>query len=206
MKQYPSIDATVRRGILVYAFDKLDGSNIRAEWDRKKGFTKFGSRNVLIDETESALGASIPLIKQKYEKDLTDIFKKERFDKVTCFFEYFGPNSFAGYHLENDPKDVVLFDIDVFKNGLISPKEFFSLTDQKVETAKLLYVGNVTSDIEKEIRDGTLEGMTFEGVICKMIPTRKFHGPTMFKIKNKAWYEKLHTKFENDPELYEKLK
>ena len=76
MKQYPSIDATVRRGILVYAFDKLDGSNIRAEWDRKKGFTKFGSRNVLIDETESALGASIPLIKQKYEKDLTDIFKK----------------------------------------------------------------------------------------------------------------------------------
>jgi hypothetical protein len=36
MKQYPSIDATVRRGILVYAFDKLDGSNIRAEWDRKK--------------------------------------------------------------------------------------------------------------------------------------------------------------------------
>lgn len=206
MKQYPSIDATVRRGILVYAFDKLDGSNIRAEWDRKKGFTKFGSRNVLIDETESALGASIPLIKQKYEKDLTDIFKKERFDKVTCFFEYFGPNSFAGYHLENDPKDVVLFDIDVFKNGLISPKEFFSLTDQKVETAKLLYVGNVTSDIEKEIRDGTLEGMTFEGVICKTIPIRKFHGPIMFKIKNKAWYEKLHTKFENDPELYEKLK
>lgn len=206
MKQYPSIDATVRRGVLVYAFDKLDGSNIRAEWNKKKGFSKFGSRHQLIDESEKTLGPSIPLIKQKYEKDLTEIFKKQNFDKVTCFFEFFGPGSFAGFHPSEEPKDVVLFDIDVYKTGLISPKEFISLTDQKVQTAKLLYTGNVTNEFEKEVRSGTLEGMSFEGVICKTIPSKKFHGPTMFKIKNQAWYDKLHVKCENNPEVYEKLK
>ena len=43
MKQYPTIPKTIQ-SIDIIAFDKLDGSNIRAEWNPKKGFYKFGSR------------------------------------------------------------------------------------------------------------------------------------------------------------------
>ena len=47
MKQYPSISHDIR-SVQAYAFDKLDGSNIRAEWHPKKGFWKFGSRTRLL--------------------------------------------------------------------------------------------------------------------------------------------------------------
>ena len=43
MKGYPSIPREVQHSLNVYAFDKLDGSQIRAEWTQKNGFFKFGS-------------------------------------------------------------------------------------------------------------------------------------------------------------------
>jgi hypothetical protein len=60
MKEYPSIpsaaDLLARSndylGRPFVAFDKLDGSNIRAEWDRKKGWHRFGSRRRLLDASE----------------------------------------------------------------------------------------------------------------------------------------------------------
>lgn len=206
MQQYPSINAEVRRGLPVYIFDKLDGSNIRCEWHPKKGFHKFGSRHVLLDETNKILGPSVNLIRSKYEKDLTDIFKKEKWEETTCFFEYYGTSSFAGWHDENEEKIVSLIDIHIFKHGLIKPNDFVKKIVGKVDTATFLHFGNVTKDIENEIREGVFAGMTFEGVICKSVPERRFHGQTMFKIKNKAWYEKLHAYCGDDKDMFEKLK
>lgn len=40
MKQYPSITTKFSKAKTI-AFDKLDGSNIRAEWSDKKGFTRL---------------------------------------------------------------------------------------------------------------------------------------------------------------------
>lgn len=37
MKTYPTISRDVLNGMSVYAFAKLDGSNVRAEWSRKQG-------------------------------------------------------------------------------------------------------------------------------------------------------------------------
>lgn len=207
MKSYPSIETEIRDGEY-YVFDKLDGSNIRAEWSRKhKGFTKFGSRNVLLDETNQILGPAIPLIKAKYEKVLTEIFISERFEKATCFFEFFGPNSFAGNHEPQDEKNVVLFDIDVFKQGILDPKEFLDLfKDTGVDHAKLLYHGNLTKDFIESVRNGTLEGMTFEGVICKARRQKKFNAPDMIKIKSTSWLEKLKDKYKDDIGMFERLK
>src|SRR5690348_2974395 len=119
MKQYPTISKQTQN-VPIYAFDKIDGSNIRAEWDRKKGFCKFGSRHQLIDNTHLFLGEAPDLVRQKYEKQLTDVFKKERFESAVCFFEFSGPSSFAGTHNKEEKHDVVLFDIDVYKKGLQS--------------------------------------------------------------------------------------
>jgi hypothetical protein len=45
MKEYPSIDRKPRYGVPVYMFEKIDGSNIRVEWSKKKSFYKYGSRH-----------------------------------------------------------------------------------------------------------------------------------------------------------------
>ena len=205
MKQYPSIDTRIRKGVQVYAFDKLDGSNIRAEWDKKKGFSKFGSRRCLIDESTEILGQAIPLIKTKYEEKLTEIFKKEKFEFVTCYFEFFGPSSFAGNHDVNEEKNVVLFDIDVYKTGILPPKQFLKLTEGKVEIPNLCHVGNITQEFINEVKNGTLEGMTFEGVICKINPEKKNKAPTMFKVKSNAWFEKLYNVCDGDMEKIKEL-
>lgn len=66
MKEYLSIPREIRFGIPAYVFDKLDGSNIRAEWNKKKGFHKFGSKNRLIGTDQLFLPEAIPIIKSKY--------------------------------------------------------------------------------------------------------------------------------------------
>ena len=62
MKIYPIISREIHRNIPIYAFDKLDGSNIRVEWAPKKKFCKFGSRNRLIGTDQEFLPEAIELI------------------------------------------------------------------------------------------------------------------------------------------------
>lgn len=202
MEQYPSIDRYVRN-IPVYAYDKLDGSNVRAEWTRKNGWYKYGSRNQLIDETHPFLGEAIPLFTEKYADDLDKIFRKNRLEKTVVFFEFFGENSFAGWHESDEPHDVVLFDCHVYKQGLIPPKEFNRMFES-VETAPLLYSGNCNNDFVTQVQQGELPGMTFEGVVCKggFDSRRRLQ---VFKIKNQAWLDKLKTKCGSDEALYRKL-
>ena len=64
LKKYPSISQKIRYGYEVYAFDKIDGSQIRAEWDKKLGFHKFGSRKRLLGEDQQYLYEAIELIKK----------------------------------------------------------------------------------------------------------------------------------------------
>lgn len=205
MKQYPSIPKGHLAGKHTYLFDKYDGSNIRGEWSRKhKKFVKFGSRTQLIDESALILGESIPLLREKYEKDLTDRLSKNRVEKAICFFEFYGPNSFAGTHDPKDKKEVKLLDISLHPKGIITPKEFLKLTEG-MDVAELLYEGVITQEIIQSIENGTLKGMTFEGVIGKC-NSGSPGMPDMFKIKNKAWLAKLKDYCKGDEQLFEKLK
>lgn len=111
MKKYLSITHEISRDVDIHAFDKIDGSNIRAEWSRNRGaFYKFGSRKRLIDENDEQLGETVGLIRSKYEGDLDDIFRREGYRKVVCFFEFYGPSSFAGLH-RDEGHDIILLDV-----------------------------------------------------------------------------------------------
>jgi len=203
MKSYPSIDRDVRN-IFVYAFDKIDGSNIRAEWTSKKGFDKFGSRNCLMDSSHPHLGDAIGIIKTKYERDLHDIFKRERFEKATAFFEYYGENSFAGTHILDEPHDLKLIDVDVLKKGMIFPKQYLKLFGD-LDIASLVYEGNCNQPFVQSVKDGTCEGITFEGTVCKSREVDKYGHPIMFKVKSLAWIEKLKQHCKGDDKLFEQL-
>ena len=48
------------------AFNKLDGSNLRFEYSKKRGFYKFGTRRQMINEHHPHFGYGIDLFMEKY--------------------------------------------------------------------------------------------------------------------------------------------
>lgn len=203
MQLYPSID-NIPTSARIIAFDKLDGSNIRAEWTRKSGFSKFGTRRRLLDESHGMLGESIGLFQEKYSDDLTGIFRKSRFEKATVFFEFYGENSFAGFH-EDELHEVKIFDIHVHKKGLLPARDFLKLVEDKVDHAPVLYRGVANSQFIESVHESTLEGMSLEGVVCKAGLDNRGR-PMNFKLKSKAWLDRLKEKYSDDDAMFEKLK
>ena len=204
MKSYPSITKEVRQDIYIYAFDKLDGSNIRAEWNSKKGFYKFGTRTQLTDEKTMPFGRAIPLIKEKYENDLTMVFKEQNWRDALCFFEFWGPSSFAGNHNFEEKMDVTLIDVNPYKEGILVPTEFIRLFGH-LDIPKVCYEGHVSTELFDKVKQSTLKGMTFEGVVCKGANDKMTKAPIMFKIKSKAWLDKLRDYCKGDENLFERL-
>ena len=66
---------------------------------------------------------------------LGKIFRDQRWDKVVVFFEFYGTNSFAGYHDENDEFSATLIDVSVHKRGILEPKDFLK-TFKKITIAE----------------------------------------------------------------------
>lgn len=199
MKEYPSISSPIRYDLPVIGFSKLDGQQFRAEWNSKRGFYKFGSRRQLVDAGSKPWNEAVELVKEKYEQELSDLFKQERWKSALCFFEFYGPNSFAGQH-KDERHDVVLFDVlpeDYF--GLLRPDKFLKLF-RFLELPKVLFQGRMTEELVEQIRRSQIEGMSFEGVVCKAL-----HEDTMFKIKSRAWLEKLKEHCGDNHHLYEEL-
>ena len=68
---------------------------------------------------------------------------------------------------------------------------------------QLLYRGKANPQFEHDVLERRLEGMTFEGVVCKGV--RKGRHLTMFKIKSKDWIEKLKQFCQGDEKLFASL-
>lgn len=204
MKTYPKIPWKIRKDMPYYVFDKLDGSNIRAEWSKKRGFHKFGTRKQMMDKSyqHPFLGESIQIIHDKYEEDISNILSKNKIERATFFFEFHGESSFAGYHYEEE-HTVTMIDANFYKVGFIPPKEYMKLFGN-LDIARLIYKGNINQQLIDQIWKGTLQGMTFEGVVCKA-KAKKGRRPIMFKIKNQEWYNKLKSRCKDDDKLFEEL-
>lgn len=189
MKRYPEIPYKIS-DIPVYCFDKLDGSNIRAEWTRKTEFSKFGSRHRLIDKNDSQFGEAVDLILYTYGDVLSSVFREERYTEAVAFFEFYGANSFAGTHVSDEDHYVTLIDVNVYKRGILPPKEFLKLFGH-LGIPNMVYYGRPGHDFVESVRNRTLKGITFEGVVCKSMHKNK---PLMFKIKTRDWIRKIKDK------------
>lgn len=190
--------------IYFYLFPKIDGSNIRAEWNSKRGFYKFGTRNQLTDEKTMPFGRSIPLLRDKYEQDLGKVFKEQGWKDAICFFEYWGPSSFAGNHNFEEKMDITLIDVNPYKQGILEPVPFIK-TLGHLDIPKVCYEGYVSVELFDQVKQSTLPGMTFEGIVAKAANDKHTKTPIMFKIKSKAWLEKLSEYCKGDEKLFEKL-
>ena len=207
MIEYPSIinSSKAPRKHCV-AFDKLDGSNIRAKYTHKNGFELFGTRTQLINETTPFWNIIIEKF-QPYKETLEAKFKKDKdyrdFREIIVYGELVGPNSFAGRHPDDSSLlDIVFFDVLTGhkQRKFVGPKQFikdFAFLPQP----EVVYEGNLNEEFIKQIRENTT---LKEGVICKGTETSGAFagGVWMCKIKTQAYIDKLKDQFKEDWQKY----
>ena len=197
MKSYPSISTNVDNTLQYHIFDKLDGSNIRADWEAGNGFTRFGSRKKLLFD-DNQLANAKDIICQKYESGIADVFDSMGVKKATCFFEYLGPNSFAGKHPDaEDQMNAVLIDMNLFKHGMIDPQIFLK-NFEHLHIPNYLGFVHIDNHYIECVKNGTLNGVTFEGIVCK---TRVKNKLKMTKIKSNDWLNQLKLECEDEEEF-----
>ena len=169
---------------------KYDGSCLRAQYNKHKGWCQFGTRTRLFDKTDPLYGQALPVFDKKYKEHLTWIIRNdplfERATEVIAFMEFFGPSSFAGEHKLEEPKDLKLFDINVGQKGFIDP---FTFRDKfkHLDIAETIEEGILDDKFARKIREGR-EPRVFEGVICKGGVGHKLWS---VKIKSQLYLEKL---------------
>jgi hypothetical protein len=185
MEQYPSIENSSKApfGQPCIAFYKYDGSNLRWEWNPKKGWFKFGTRTQLFDQSDEIFGETIPLFMKMGDEIVRRVKSVERQpQRITAFTEFFGPSSFTGSHIAGEPKELRLFDVYLFKRGLMKPRQFVKVFGDLPYSAEVVYEGNLNKQFIEDIREGRYP--VWEGVVCK-------GDDWMCKIKTKAYFAKL---------------
>lgn len=183
----------------VICFFKHDGSNLRFEWGHKHGWFKYGTRNVLIDRFDDKFGEGIDIFLNKYGEDLDKIFrsKYKGVENFVVFGEFVGENSFAGQHVESDKKDVILFDVNRYKIGIISPFEFVKNFGQ-LHIPDIVYEGKYDRKLINDVKLNQLKyGELKEGVVVKGVYKNKNNKEEviMTKIKTNLWIKKFREKF-----------
>lgn len=200
MKEYPSIPGSAKAPKdQCIAFYKYDGSNLRFEWQRKKGWCKFGTRHRLFDQTDEVFGEAISLFNETVAPKVDPILRKEYRDaqEITAYCEFFGKESFAGQHKPNDPKQLKLFDVNILKRGLVLPREFVKLFGKLDIAAEVVYEGNLNEQFIKDVKEGKYN--VWEGVVCK---GGTKHDLWMCKIKTNAYLQKLKEVYADKWESY----
>ena len=143
-------------GEQVWAFDKLDGQSMRFEANFNRGFYKFGSRTQMVSSKDEQFGAAVDMFMEKYSENLMYTFgrkyNQDRTAKFTVFCEYVGPNSFAGRHVPGETKDLVLFDVWIYKKGWVKPQKFIDNFGH-LDIPNLVYQGELTDEFILDIQE-----------------------------------------------------
>jgi hypothetical protein len=193
------------------AFEKYDGTNLHWDWDRDFGWHSFGPRRDAFNLTDDGISQfgqihahlrqAVAVFFATLAESIETVFREHsdyrEFPSFKVFTEFFGPNSFAGLHREQDPKELRLFDVWADPLGMIGPKRF--VTDfGHLHTARVVYEGKLTGKFAEDARNGKY-GVA-EGVVCKGGSA----GPDvwMVKIKTYAYLERLKQAFADRWEEY----
>jgi hypothetical protein len=193
------------------AFEKYDGTNLHWDWDRDFGWHAFGTRRdefnltdagvELFSQKHAHLRQCVEVFRATLAEGLEGVFRDHptyrEFQPFKVFTEFLGPNSFAGLHKENDPKELRLFDVLAEPHGIIAPGQFVADFGH-LHAARVVYQGKLTGKFAEDVRVGKY-GVA-EGVVCK----GGVGGPDlwMVKIKTYAYMERLKQAFADRWEEY----
>lgn len=199
MKTYHSIEKNIEDyiGQHVFAFDKIDGSNFRAEWSRKlskkskftNGFGKFGTRTEMIKNSTHPFIEAVDIFENKYAERLDKIFNEEKIfrgvDIITVYAEFYGEHSFAGQHDWKEEHDLVIFDMFLYKKDFLKPRDFIDIFNH-LDIPTIIYNGILDQYIIEKIRSnlfGLKEGVVFKGVQDNKV--------FMTKLKTDSWIKRV---------------
>jgi RNA ligase len=186
------------------AFEKYDGTNLHWEWEREFGWHSFGPRRdafnlteagiELFGKTHAHLRQSVEVLRATLAREIETVFREHSnyrdFQSFKVFTEFFGPNSFAGLHKEEDPKELRLFDVWAEPFGMIGPKQLVADFGH-LPIARVVYEGKLTGKFMEDVRLGKY-GVN-EGVVCK--GGAGGADVWMVKIKTYAYKERLKQAF-----------
>jgi hypothetical protein len=202
MLQYPSIpvlDAkalATHGGEQVLGFYKHDGSNLRWEWSPKQGWHKFGTRKQLFDKSTPLFNQAIPLF-ERMAGDIVRLTKSiagGKVERITAFTEFFGPQSFAGQHDLDEPKELSLFDVFIYKKGFVPARQFHEVYGELPQACPVMYKGPLNQELADEVNQGEYglgEGLILKGARSDFV----------YKVKTQAWYDRLKATHANWQEL-----
>lgn len=189
MKDYPHISRSRGQSFRAIPdatiFDKLDGSQIRVEWSGKRGieWNKFGTRDQLLDPNDPVFSPAIGIFRRDWQDALGRIVHAERWERGVAFFEFWGPNSFAGQHDPEDEKHLTLIDVAPHRMGIMGPRRFLS-TFGDLDVPTVVDTRNWTREYVEQVWRGEIPHITFEGVVAK---GGDGHHLVMAKAKTEAW-------------------
>ena len=160
------------------AFEKYDGTNLHWDWDRDFGWHGFGTRRdefnlseagiELFSQQHAHLRQSVEVFWATLAEGIEKVFREDpayrEFQSLKVFTEFLGPNSFAGLHRQEDPKEIRLFDVWADPFGMIAPKRFVEDFGH-LHTARVVYEGKLTGKFAEDVRLGKYR--VKEGVVCK---------------------------------------
>jgi len=194
MKTYPSIPNSNGQNFqglgVVDVFDKLDGNNFRAEWSRKQGWHKFGTRTQMIDGSDPQFGPAVPFFCDTMGEWIPTCSKKIP-NKLVVFAEWYSDESFGGQHPEGADMKMALIDCCWEQKGWLDPRDFRKAFEGKVPTATYLGQYNWTRGFVDRVREGEID-CTFEGVVGKTIQGGQLK---MGKAKTQAWLDRVYANY-----------
>jgi hypothetical protein len=190
------------------AFEKYDGTNLHWVRDAEMGWYAFGTRRDRFDLDERGIAdfnAAHPGLEEAatiflrdFAAPLDAIFQGNsdyQCSEIIVFTEFLGEQSFAGMHKPEDPKQLVLLDVQTDR-GMLDP-EIFVQEFSAVNLARTVYRGKLTGKFMEDVRTGKYA--VAEGVVCK---GKNANGVWMVKIKTNAYMQKLQQVFQSDWENY----
>jgi hypothetical protein len=193
------------------AFEKYDGTNMHFAWERDFGWHAFGTRRDEFNLTPTGISEfskrhtnlkeSADIFLETMEAGLNNVIEINpnygKVQEIKVFLEFFGPNSFAGLHKENDEKQLKLFDVWTDDFGIIGPEQFVSDFGH-LNSARVVFRGVFTGAFTEDVRDGKYK--LSEGVVCK--GGRGGEDLWMAKVKSNDYMQRLKTAFSNRWEQY----
>jgi hypothetical protein len=191
MLEYPSIPWKFSEIQNAHVFNKIDGRGMRAEWTRKRGFAKFGTRRTLTDKSDLTYGAGIALFMAQAAPGLIRAAHDARHRKMTVFFELSCEGCVAGVMPDKAQRNITIFDIADENDELLSPSTFRKICDKNLIPSPLfLGVHNFTRGYIEDVRNGRIDGVTFEGVVAKS-SDNTVHG----KAKTALWLQAVQDRY-----------
>src|SRR5262249_13895064 len=147
------------------------------DWDRDFGWHAFGTRRDEFNLTKAGveqfarrhahLRPCVEVFRATLAEGVEKVFREHpgyrEFQTLKMFTEFLGPNSFAGLHKEDDPKELQLFDVLAEPVGIVGPRRFVADFGH-LRVARVVYDGQLTGKFAEDVRAGVY-GVA-EGVVC----------------------------------------